>query len=277
MAIFTIKKMSLDRAQTWKVPSIEIPYLRMGEVDSRALGFNTAFYYMQSGTKVERVIVWLHGSGNRFSDMVTVAARHYMSQMIARKKYCGSVAVIFPYCLPDLLWLNTNRPEWRVEDYVIRDLIPHIREHLRVKEDARWEIHGYSMGGYGALRIGMKMHRLFNRILAVGAGPLGETFEEHADQSSGEKSLVYRRVFDSNDEVLRRASPLSVCKEFLEEIKRGEQEVVLVVGKEDKALENSIRLQSRMKRLGITIELKVFDGIGHRLDEYLDQLKDELV
>jgi S-formylglutathione hydrolase FrmB len=61
-------------------------------------------------------------------------------------------------------WSNLGRPNnW--EDYVVRDLIGHVQATLPVKPGP-WAIGGLSMGGFGALRLGLKHPRVFNSIWA---------------------------------------------------------------------------------------------------------------
>lgn len=51
------------------------------------------------------------------------------------------------------------------EDLIVTDITNHVKRHLHVT-DGPWAIGGLSMGGYGALRLGLKYHERFASIWA---------------------------------------------------------------------------------------------------------------
>ncbi len=61
-------------------------------------------------------------------------------------------------------WLNRNAHE-RYEDFLMRDLLPACEEFFPVRAD-RWAIGGLSMGGQGALHLGLKYPTRFASIYA---------------------------------------------------------------------------------------------------------------
>ena len=267
----------IDAKSVWNTPSVDLPYLRRVDLDSLSLRCKTAYYLMTSVGKPHKVIVWLHGGGGNYREMLRLVSRVYMKEMIRVKKRGESVMVIFPYCIPDLLWMNTRQPEWRVEDYVAIEVIKNVREQFKIESNTSWEIHGYSMGGYGALRIGMKMSHIFSRVLTMGAGPLGESFNEHSKGDIGIRKEIYRKVFGSNEHIMKRASPLSICKEMHESMCANQQSYRIVVGSEDGALSHSEHLTKRMSQLGVNTRLEVVPGLEHRLDKYLEYLGESIL
>jgi S-formylglutathione hydrolase FrmB len=52
-------------------------------------------------------------------------------------------------------WVNWD-PVRRYEDFITQDLWEHVNATFWVRREARWAIGGLSMGGYGAIRIGLK-------------------------------------------------------------------------------------------------------------------------
>jgi S-formylglutathione hydrolase FrmB len=67
-------------------------------------------------------------------------------------------------------WYVNNHagPQLRWEDYVIDDLIPYIDSHYRtVASRGGRAIAGLSMGGYGALYLGLKYHNLFSAVASL--------------------------------------------------------------------------------------------------------------
>jgi putative tributyrin esterase len=61
-------------------------------------------------------------------------------------------------------WANLGAPNnW--EDYVVQDLVAHVRATFPVRE-GQWALGGLSMGGFGALRLGLKHPQLFCSVWA---------------------------------------------------------------------------------------------------------------
>ena len=93
----------------------------------------------------------------------------YVKEMVKRKKQGNLNPVIIPYCLPDLMWMNTSRPVWNIENYLIEELIPMLVKESNLNPDIRHEVHGYRHGAYAALRLGLKYSHMFEKIVAIGA------------------------------------------------------------------------------------------------------------
>lgn len=78
----------------------------------------------------------------------------------------------FLVVLPDggtsgyLNWRDSGRfAKGRYEDLIVTDIAGHVRRHFKVTAGA-WAIGGLSMGGYGAMRLGLKYPELFASIWA---------------------------------------------------------------------------------------------------------------
>jgi len=61
-------------------------------------------------------------------------------------------------------WLNQG-PQERIEDFVLENLLPACEEVFPIRA-GRWAIGGASMGGYGAVRLGLKYPDRFGSIIA---------------------------------------------------------------------------------------------------------------
>lgn len=85
-------------------------------------------------------------------------------------RYVGDLPIIV--VLPDggtsgyLNWKGSERlHKHRYEDLLVGDIPNHVRHHFQVKEGP-WAIGGLSMGGYGAMRLGLKYPDRFASIYA---------------------------------------------------------------------------------------------------------------
>lgn len=61
-------------------------------------------------------------------------------------------------------WFNQG-PDARIEDFLLEDLLPACEEFFPIRP-GRWAIGGASMGGYGAVRLGLKYPDRFGSIVA---------------------------------------------------------------------------------------------------------------
>ncbi len=62
-------------------------------------------------------------------------------------------------------------PNWRYETYIVNELFPHIKKHYKVfKTGEKTGITGFSMGGFGAIRLGLKYPQMFGYVGSVSGG-----------------------------------------------------------------------------------------------------------
>ena len=71
----------------------------------------------------------------------------------------------------------------RWEDYIMKDLVPYVDAHYRTLQDqGRIAVAGLSMGGYGAIKLGLKYHETFSFAASL-SGVLGIT--DRTDEQMG--------------------------------------------------------------------------------------------
>lgn len=265
-------------SSNWLPPKISVPYVKFHPYESEVLGVATGYYELNVGgiDNVE-TILWLHGSGTNVAEQFRLAAWAYLKESL-KSLPCRSLRLIMPYCLPDLFWLNITSGLWRVEDYLFYEILPLTwREATRSILGDRIQIHGYSMGGYAALRLGFKRSDVFKRILAIGPGPLsGSLFESHRGDS-GIKESIFRNVFGGSEDVYRRCSPLGTASSCLDAIRSNGIHVDLAIAANESSFSDCLMLYKRLNGLGIDIDLLRTHGVDHRLDSYLEDLHGYLV
>jgi putative tributyrin esterase len=112
------------------------------------------------------VLYLLHGHGGNYKNWI-------------EKTNLAAYAAPYPLIIvmPDgeNSWYTNSatRPDYRYEDFIVKDLISHIDGHFRSIADRHGRgIAGLSMGGFGALKIGLKFPNLF-RSAASFSGALG--------------------------------------------------------------------------------------------------------
>jgi enterochelin esterase-like enzyme len=136
-----------------------------------------------------------------------------MDGLIAQKKIGESVVAI-----PDggrSFYTNSYDGAKKYEDFVIQEFIPYIEKNYRIKPGPKWRVlSGSSMGGYGALKIGMRHASMFNSISAHSAvliDKFPETIEPGTRQArylqilEGPFGKPFRREFWESENPIRLA------------------------------------------------------------------------
>ena len=254
------------------------PYTTTYSLYSKIRGELTYYYELSYGEGVAAdIIVWLHGSGPRPLDQLNLAGRAYLRAAIKNSHYNRNLRLIMPLCPPDLFWLNGGHGKFRIEDFLIDELIPECINRIGVNPYHNLQVHGYSMGAYGALRLGLKYSGIFRRILSIAAGPLSDTFLDLQKADDGIKERIYRTVFHGSNEVYRRLSPFSIASNKLNVIVGHSLMIELVAGMRDPCFVDNERFANQLKTLGIDITFNPILDVGHRLDLYLQKLDDSLL
>ena len=80
---------------------------------------------------------------------------------------------------PQTRWANGGVPFAHYEDFLIEELPDHIRQTFHATA-GKWAIGGNSMGGFGAVRLGLKYpHRFFSIWSHSGGFPTSDNLPEH--------------------------------------------------------------------------------------------------
>jgi S-formylglutathione hydrolase FrmB len=104
-------------------------------------------------------LLLLHGRNGSYQDWMTLA------RLPVRLYDLPLIGVVPDGAGAASGWSNWLVPSDRFEDFVIRDLIPACESFFPI-EPGRWAIGGNSMGGYGALLLGLKHPDRFRSIYA---------------------------------------------------------------------------------------------------------------
>jgi S-formylglutathione hydrolase FrmB len=85
-------------------------------------------------------------------------------------------------------YINSKDGKVRYEDFFIKEFIPFIESHYRIRAGRESRgITGVSMGGYGALRFGLKYPEMFNAVSAHSAALVDKLpkFDAPEEQEAG--------------------------------------------------------------------------------------------
>lgn len=107
------------------------------------------------------VLYLLHGFGGRYSDWCTY------SHIVEYAKPYEEI-IVMPEGANSWYVNNYKNPKMQWEDYIIEDLIPHVDAHYRTIASRHGRaVAGLSMGGYGALFLGLKHHDTFAAVASL--------------------------------------------------------------------------------------------------------------
>jgi enterochelin esterase-like enzyme len=176
--------------------------------------------------------------------------------------------IVLPQALPVGWYVNSKDGKRPVEDVVIKDLIPHVDATYRTIARREFRgIEGMSMGGYGALHLGMKYPALFGAISSVAPAILQDLKDEPRE-----------RTFDTffDDEAYYDANgPWTLARANAEALRQGSA-IRLLAGDQDARLRPAITaFHELLEQLAIPHLFSETKGAGHVYKDIVGGLGDE--
>jgi len=187
--------------------------------------------YHENTSKRFPVIYWLPGKGGNPSG-VTHFVNLYNEAI--KNNEAPEAIIIGVNGVNSSMYTNERDGEWPIETVIMQDLIPHIDQTYRTMatRDMR-AIDGFSMGGYGAARLGFKYIDTFGVISIIGAAIHKP---EHLKELRPE---IFETVFHNNMQYAEEQSPWTITKEQAKVLKKRSKRDTRIrqyVGQEDHML-----------------------------------------
>jgi S-formylglutathione hydrolase FrmB len=168
-------------------------------------------------------------------------------------------ALPFIVILPDgaqSRWANGGPPFTAYEDFLMEELSQHVR-HTFPATGGKWAIGGNSMGGFGAVRLGLKYPQRFYSIWShFGGFPTADTLPEHWYWSGSTADLD---CYTLADQVDPQTMPL----------------LSFDCGTDDHLLEDNRRFHAFLKARGIPHTYREHPG-GHSWDYWDTHVQEAL-
>lgn len=230
--------------------------------------------YQASGRRRYPVLYYLHGGGGSQREGGWLVARLHQAM---RSGTMPPAIIVLVQALPIGWYCNadTSAPgvlSGQVEDVLVHDLVPHIDATWRTiaKPQARG-LEGWSMGGFGALRLAFKHPELFGHASSL-AGAVIDWEDEHNTQylinTFGPNDAAHvadsKAWFDAAHPRKAAADNIAMLKE--------RTHVRLLVGDQDWLYDNHGKpitklFSQQLTTLGIAHEYGVVQGVGHMLPQ----------
>ncbi len=218
-------------------------------------------------TNVEKhfpVLYWLHGSGAGIEG-ITALCNYFGNAMDEGKT--PPMIIVFPNGLANGMWCDSKDGLTPIESIVIDDLIPFVDANFRTIASREGRIiEGFSMGGYGAGRLGLKYAALFRAFSMMGAGPLQYPDFLVNDPNLNPlplRQMIFEKVYGSDMEYYQTQSPWRLAEQEADSLPR-DLSIRILIGDEDSMLDNNRALSDYFVELGIAHQYRELPGVGHQ-------------
>lgn len=268
-ALGLVAGVSPARAQAaieWRTPAVVAPRVSYETFHSPAAGTRVSYHlytpaaYAQANGRRYPVVYWLHGSGGGGAGIEPLSRQ--VDAAIAAGRV-PPLLVVFVNGLRLGMYVDWKNGTVPMETVIVRDLLGHIDMSLRTIATRQGRLlDGFSMGGYGAARLGFKYPELFASVSIMGAGPLQETLTRTPRASGQRAEDLLDAVYGGDQANFMAVSPRRHAAENAARIAR-ESRVRMVIGDRDETYENNRAFHEHLKTLGIPHEWIVLPGVGH--------------
>jgi len=265
-------------AVAWVTPAVRARRVTHHTFDSPAAK-TTVSYHLYTPAAHDRepdrrfpVVYWLHGSGGGLRGIPQVA-RHFDGAIEAGR--IPPTFIVFVNGLREGMYVDWQDGSTPIETLFVKDLVPHIdATHRTIPRREGRALDGFSMGGYGAARLGFKFPELFRAVSIVGAGPLQPDLIAQAPRAGRRRAEeVLGRVYGGDRAFFTAVSPRTLARDNARAISAGSL-VRIAVGDADETFANNRAFHEYLDSLGIPHEWIVLPGIGHDPAAVLDALGD---
>jgi enterochelin esterase-like enzyme len=259
--------LNAQEAARWVLPEVDASRVQRVLFDSKAAGRQTSCHVFtpqvyKTGTEQRfPVLYWLHGTGGGLPGIPR------LSEFFDRAMQEGKIPpmlVVFPNGLAESMWCDSKDGVAPIETIFIKELIPHIDATYRTIAAREGRIlEGFSMGGYGAARLGFKYPQLFGAVSILAGGPLDLDFTgPRATGNPAERERILNSTFGGDLDYYRLQNPISIVQKQADGV-RGKVRVRMAVGARDNTGPLNRAYSEHLKKLNIAHTFTIVPGVGH--------------
>ena len=269
-------------AVVWTTPPVSAPRVQYRTFPSTIARATVSYHvytppqYDSEAARRFPVLYWLHGSGGGLGGIGVLSA--YFDNAI-RAGRIPPMLVVFPNGMASSMWADSKDGRVPMESMVVRDLVPHVDATFRTvaARDGRL-LEGFSMGGLGASRWGLRYPDVFGAMSMFAAGPLDLDFNgPRATGNPAERAQILRDVYSDDMTYYVAQNPFTVAAQYAAAI-RGTPRALMhfrqVVGSLDFTLPANEEFRAHVTRLAIVQEYTLVPNVGHDTMALLEALGD---
>ena len=210
------------------------------------------------------VIYWLHGSGSPVAGIAPVSSWFRSATAQGR---IPPVIVVFANGMGASMWCDSKDGRVPMESVVIDDLIPEVDASFRTIASRRGRVvEGFSMGGAGSGRLGIRRPDLFAGISLLGAGPMQLDFMDAPDGTDvppRKRAALYEAVWGSDPAYYLDQHPWTIAERRAAAHAAACTEIRIGVGALDAMLAPNVDFDAHLTALGLPHVFTVVPGVGH--------------
>jgi enterochelin esterase-like enzyme len=257
----------------WVTQQVEAPRVSFHTFASRAAKSEVSYHvykpaaYEESGVEQFPVLYWLHGTEGGVNHIRPVSQ---MFDAAIRDKGVPPMIVVFVNGLSKRLWTNSKDGRAPIETVFIEEVIPHVDKTMRTIPRREGRIlEGFSMGGYGAARIGFRYPDTFGGISILAAGPLDPDFEGPRATGNPLRDQILEDVCGGDMDYFKATHPWTIAESGAEVLRKPGVIIRQAVGSKDFSFYLSRRFHEHLDALKIPHEFHVVNDVGHHTPELM--------
>ncbi len=255
--------------EAWVTPTVTVPGLEQRLFFSSLVGTQVSYHvyipaaYDHDKKRAFPVIYWLHGYGGGTNALPRLV--EYFDWAMRSGKIPAAL-VVFPNGLSHSMWCNSKDGQVPMESVFINELIPQVDATFRtIRTRSGRLLEGFSMGGYGAARLGFKYADQFGAVSILGAGPMQKKFsvEDGPQEMAQARSQTLRFIYGDDQSYFKQQSPRMLAEKNAEVLRNGHVRLRIVVGERDEMYPPNREFSSHLSQLRIPHDFVVMPGVGH--------------
>jgi enterochelin esterase-like enzyme len=247
-----------DACAQWVTPPVIAPGVQQQLFHSESAGQIVSYHiflppeYNANGDQRFPVLYWLHGAGAGTSSIAPLCQLYANA---IQSKLIPPVLIVFPNGMQYSMWSDAVNGNVPMESVVINDLISHVDANFRTLPRRQGRIiEGFSMGGYGAARLGLKHNHLFAGISMLAAGPMQLDFlnpPPGASMSLPLRLQIFQQVWASDPNLFFIQSPWNIAQQNAQQIIDASVTIRLAVGQLDFVVPPNLDFRTHLEELNI--------------------------
>lgn len=255
-------------SQEWVTPSVVVPRLEQRFFRSAAANARVSYHAytpeLYDGDKARRfpVIYWLHGHGGGVKGL-HILVEHFDRAM--REGKLPPTLIVFPNGMAESMWVNSKDGKVPMETVLVDELIPQVDANFRTIASRTGRlIEGFSMGGYGAARLGFKYPEIFGAVSVLAAGPMQLIFDAATgpSKSATARVRVLKKVYGNDQAYFKAQSPWVIAEQYADAV-RGRSRIRIAVGSSDDLMVPNQDFADHLSRLQVTHDYYLLPNVDH--------------
>ncbi|MFM7321659.1 MAG: alpha/beta hydrolase [Armatimonadota bacterium] len=251
----------------WVTRPVEAPGVEFRTFESKAAKARVSFHVFTPERVAKDnegrypVLYWLHGTSGGLPGIAPLA------RLFGDKIGAGRIPpmrIVFPNGRFASMWCDSKDGKVPMETVVVKELVPHVDEAFRTvaRREGRL-VEGFSMGGYGAARLGLRFPDVFGAASILAGGPLDlELDGPRAIANPEGREEILEATFGGDMDYFRKQSPITIASRQAGKV-RGKLLLRQAVGSRDFTADLNRKFSEHLKRLRIEHTFTEVPGVGH--------------